>query len=87
MKINKKLISGILYSASGSFWWGIIGVIYFKLVSDTGHVELVVHRTIWTLLVLIISISIFSRWKKCKGILNNKKKNIPTIYKWNTNFY
>jgi len=72
--MKKKLLSGILFSSAGSFWWGVIGVFYFKYVSFAGTVELVVHRTIWTAFVLLLSIIFYSRWDFFFEILNNKKK-------------
>ena len=72
--MRKKLLSGILFSSAGSFWWGVIGVFYFKYVSFAGTVELVVHRTIWTAFVLLLSIIFYSRWDFFFEILNNKKK-------------
>ena len=72
--MKKKLLSGILFSSAGSFWWGIIGVFYFKYVSFAGTVELVVHRTIWTAFVLLLFIIFYSRWNFFFEILNNKKK-------------
>ena len=52
---------GLILTSLGSFWWGFIGVIYFKYVSFIGHVELVVHRCLWTALMLFITTSIFSK--------------------------
>jgi len=72
--MEKKLLSGILFSSAGSFWWGVIGVIYFKYVSFAGTVELVVHRSIWTAFILFLSIIFYSRWNFFFEILNNKKK-------------
>ena len=72
--MKKKLLSGILFSSAGSFWWGIIGVFYFKYMSFAGTVELVVHRTIWTAFILLLSIIFYSRWDFFFEILNNKKK-------------
>jgi len=72
--MKKKILSGILFSSAGSFWWGVIGVFYFKYVSFTGTVELVVHRTIWTAFILLLSIIFYSRWYFFIEILNNKKK-------------
>ena len=72
--MEKKLLSGILFSSAGSFWWGVIGVIYFKYVSFAGTVELVVHRSIWTAFILFLSIIFYSRWDFFFEILNNKKK-------------
>ena len=72
--MRKKLLSGILFSSAGSFWWGVIGVLYFKYVSFVGTVELVVHRTIWTAFVLLLFIIFYSRWNFFFEIINNKKK-------------
>ena len=72
--MKKKLLSGILFSSAGSFWWGVIGVFYFKYVSFAGTVELVVHRSIWTAFILFLSIIFYSRWNFFFEILNNKKK-------------
>ena len=60
--MKKKLLSGILFSSAGSFWWGVIAVFYFKHVSFAGTLEIVVHRTIWTAFVLFLSIIFYSRW-------------------------
>ena len=72
--MNNKLLNGIIFSSAGSFWWGIIGVFYFKFVSFAGPVELVSHRTIWTAFILLLSITLYSRWHLFFEILNNRKK-------------
>ena len=72
--MKNKLLNGIIFSSAGSFWWGIIGVFYFKYVSFAGSVELVVHRTIWTALLLLLTITLYSRWYLFFEVLNNKKK-------------
>ena len=64
---------GLILTSLGSFWWGFIGVIYFKYVSFIGHVELVVHRCLWTALMLFITTSIFSKWKIFYKIISIKK--------------
>ncbi len=61
--MNKKFNKGILLTSLGSFWWGFIGVIYFEYVSFIGHIELVVHRCLWTAVMLILTTSFFSKWK------------------------
>ena len=72
--MKQKIINGILYSAVGSFWWGIIGVLYFKYVSFVGHVELVIHRTIWTAFILIFTTTYLSKWNIVLSILKDFKK-------------
>jgi chloramphenicol-sensitive protein RarD len=60
---NNDFNKGILLTALGSFWWGVIGVIYFKYTSFIGPLELVLHRCIWTACFLLITTSFFSKWK------------------------
>ena len=64
---------GIFYIVIGSFWWGVLGVIYFKSVSFVGNIELVLHRTIWTSVMLFISTFIFSKWSIINNIVKIKK--------------
>ena len=60
---NNDFNKGITLTALGSFWWGVIGVIYFKYISFAGHIEVVLHRCIWTALFLIITTTYFSKWQ------------------------
>ena len=59
---NNDFNKGITLTALGSFWWGVFGVVYFKYISFAGHIEVVMHRTVWTSLTLIISTFYFSKW-------------------------
>ena len=72
--MKQKIINGILYSAVGSFWWGIVGVLYFKYVSFVGHIELVIHRTIWTAFILIFTTTYLSKWNIVLSIVKDFKK-------------
>jgi chloramphenicol-sensitive protein RarD len=74
--MKKKYLDGSLLTIGASLWWGIIGVVYFKFVSFAGPVELVVHRTIWTAFLLIITTFLFSKWKIFFKVLKDTKKII-----------
>jgi len=74
--MKKNTLHGILYAASGSLWWGTLGVLYFKSVSFAGPIELVVHRTIWTVFSLIITTSLFSKWDIFFSITKKKRELI-----------
>ena len=67
---------GLLSASLGSFWWGIIGVFYFKYFSFVGHLELVIHRCLWTALVLILTTIYFSKW----DIFLKTIKNLKNIF-------
>ncbi len=64
---------GLLLTSLGSFWWGFIGVIYFEYVSFIGHIELVVHRCLWTAAMLILTTTFFSKWKIFLKLFSNIK--------------
>ena len=64
---------GLLLTSLGSFWWGFIGVLYFEYVSFIGHIELVVHRCLWTAVMLIITTSFLAKWNTFLIIISNKK--------------
>ena len=70
--MKKNLFKGISFTVGASLWWGIIGVIYFKFVSYASPLELTIHRTIWTALLLILTTSYYSKWKEFNKIIKNK---------------
>jgi len=70
---NNNFNKGIILTALGSFWWGVVGVIYFEYISFVGHIEVVLHRCIWTAVILIITTSFYSKWKIFFRIIKNFK--------------
>ncbi|WP_435091196.1 EamA family transporter RarD [Candidatus Pelagibacter bacterium nBUS_30] len=71
--MNKEFNKGLLLAGLGSFWWGFFGVLYFKYITYIGHVELVVHRCLWTTFTLIVTTFLFSKWHIFFEIIKNKK--------------
>ena len=78
--MNKEFNKGLLLAGSGSFWWGFIGVIYFKSITYIGHIELVVHRCLWSTLTLIITTFFFSKWHIFFEIIKSKKNLIYLFF-------
>ena len=72
--MNSHFNKGLLLTSLGSFWWGFIGVIYFEYVAFIGHIELVVHRCLWTAVMLLITTTVFSKWKTFLKEIKDKKK-------------
>ena len=58
--MNKEFNKGLFLAGFGSFWWGFFGVLYFKYITFIGHIELVVHRCLWTTFTLVITTFFFS---------------------------
>jgi len=78
--MDNQFNKGLLLTSLGSFWWGFIGVLYFEYVSFVGHVELVIHRCLWTAVMLILTTTFLSKWKIFFLIISNKKKLISLFF-------
>ena len=72
MKISN-LKKGLIFASLGSFWWGIFGVLYFKHFSFIGHLELVLHRCIWTALMLFITTLLLSKFNLFINVFKKPK--------------
>ena len=70
--MNNEFKKGLLLAGFGSFWWGFFGVIYFKYIAYIGHIELVVHRCLWTAFTLILTTFFFSKWSIFFKIVKEK---------------
>tara|TARA_A100001388_G_C28675257_1_gene453625 strand:- start:39 stop:917 length:879 start_codon:yes stop_codon:yes gene_type:complete len=77
--MNQQFNKGLLLTSLGSFWWGFIGVIYFKYLDFIGYVEVVIHRCIWTAFTLILTTIFFSKWKIFFSVISNKKYLIALL--------
>ena len=75
MKISN-FTKGLISTSLGSFFWGFLGTIYFQYISFIGFYEVVVHRSIWTLVILIITTTLLKKWKLFKKIIFDKKKSL-----------
>ena len=78
--MNQQFNKGLLLTSFGSFWWGFIGVIYFKYLEFIGFVEIVIHRCVWTAASLIITTFLFSKWKIFFLIISSKKNLIGLFF-------
>ena len=65
---------GIIAASSGSLWWGFLGTYYFQYITFVGTLEVVVHRCIWTTLILLITTTFLNKWYLLKKIISDKKK-------------
>ena len=78
--MQQKQLSGIFYAAFASLWWGVIGTIFFKFVSFASFIELTVHRTIWTAVLLLLTTSIYKKWPEFLKIIKKRKINFFFFY-------
>ncbi len=91
---NKNLKNGIYYATIGSLWWGLLGTYFFQYISYAGTVEVVVHRSLWTCIILFLTTIYFKKWHHFKKIFLNKKNlfilfitSILILANWTTWIY
>ena len=77
--MNKEFNKGLFLAGFGSFWWGFFGVLYFKYITYIGHIELVVHRCLWTTFTLILTTFFFSKWDIFFKEKLNKKRILSIV--------
>ena len=77
---NKKLKNGIYYATVGSLWWGLLGTYFFQYLSYVGTIEVVMHRSFWTCIILFLTTIIFKKWNKFTKIILNKKNLIILFF-------
>ena len=71
---NKKISNGIYFATAGSVWWGVLGTYFFQYISYAGAIEVVLHRSFWTFIILFITTIYLKKWSIIKQIILNKKK-------------
>ena len=60
---------------------GVYRTIFFKFVSFASFIELTVHRTIWTAVLLVLSTSLLRKWPEFIRIIK-KEKSISSFFIW-----
>ena len=65
---------GFIFAILAFFFWGAIAPIYFKEVSSVSALEILVHRIIWSFLILIPIIFISKQGKVLLKLLKNIKQ-------------
>ena len=72
--MKKNLLEGSFYTIEPHFGGGVIGVFYFKFVSFATPLELTIHRTIWTALLLVITTNYYSKWTEFNRVIKKSSK-------------
>ena len=70
---TKEFKNGVISATLGSLWWGVLGTYFFQFITFAGTLEVVVHRCIWTSLILFLTTLLFKKWHLVKENIINKK--------------
>ncbi|WDD99000.1 EamA family transporter RarD [Thalassomonas actiniarum] len=64
--------NGIVNAVSAYLMWGI-APLYFKLLTDVGADEILVHRVIWSSLLLLLVVIAMKKWPQVKALMQEPK--------------
>jgi len=64
---------GILYAVSAFLFWGL-APIYFKQVAAVSPLEVLAHRIIWSVLVLLLFLTVGKQFGQIKPLLRDRSK-------------
>lgn len=69
---HRRARSGLLYGLAAYGLWGFMPV-YFKWLKAVPSIDIVAHRIVWSLLVLIALVSIAKAWDQVRAAVRNRK--------------
>lgn len=64
--------AGLLYGVAAYAWWGFVAV-YFKFVREVSPLEILAHRIIWSVGVLLLLILGLRRWQPVRSVIGNRR--------------
>jgi len=66
------LHAGVLYAALAFFWWGLFPL-YFRIVAGIASGEVLAHRIVWCLLLMLALLAWRRQWAWLGPVLRQKK--------------
>lgn len=63
--------SGVLYGVAAYGWWGLVAA-YFKIVDAVAPAEILAHRIIWSVVILVVLVTATARWPAIKAIVTSR---------------
>ena len=69
---NRRARAGFLYAIAAYGLWGIIPV-YFKWLQAVPSIDIVAHRIIWSLIVLVLLVTVVRAWDQIRAAVRSRK--------------
>ncbi len=64
--------AGVIYGLSAYTTWGLVPV-YFKAVANVPAAEVLAHRIVWTLVLLVVVMTLGRRWKEIADLVRDRR--------------
>lgn len=70
---NQEQRKGVIYAVSAYFLWGL-APIYFKLLDNISADEIMIHRVLWSCLLLLIIVVVSGKWRSLAVLIKQSPK-------------
>lgn len=74
--MNERTRQGYLYGIVAYGWWGLVPI-YFKAVATVPALEVLLHRAVWSAVVLVLLISLMGRWNDLRRAFSDWTLLVP----------
>lgn len=64
--------NGILFGVAAYGFWGVIAI-YFKQVREVPPLEILAHRIVWSVVVLLAGVTLFRRWPLLRAVVRSPR--------------
>lgn len=64
--------AGVMFGVAAYAWWGIVAI-YFKFVREVAPLEILAHRVIWSLAMLLLLVTFSRRWLSIGAVLRSRR--------------
>ena len=72
--INNSIYKGVFFTCVASIFWGLPQPLFFNELNHVSTLEIVLHRALWSFVILFVILSIFTKISNLTEIFKSKKK-------------
>ena len=69
---SRETRNGVLFGVAAYLLWGVVAV-YFKIVSRVSPLEILAHRIVWSVVVLLAIITLWRRWPLFRAVVTVRR--------------
>lgn len=69
---DRETLKGVLFGIAAYGWWGFVAA-YFKFVDVVAPLEILAHRIIWSVVVLLALVTFLRRWRSIAAIFRARR--------------
>ena len=70
--------AGVAYGVAAYLWWGLVPI-YFRAIRHVPAMEILVHRVVWSIVLLAILMRVYRRWPVALAALRDRQVRLTLL--------